>query len=62
LKLFYSSLDFTLKYKIYDNVTTKAEEINLTDEPEYYYWGYQDRPLQYNEYGTTYSIGCRYAH
>jgi outer membrane receptor protein involved in Fe transport len=58
----HSQLDFTLKYKINDNLTIKAEGINLTDEPEYYYWGYKDRLSQYDEYGTTFSVGFRYAY
>ena len=58
----HSQLDFTLKYKINDNLTIKAEGINLTDEPEYYYWGYKDRLSQYDEYGTTFSVGFRYTY
>jgi TonB-dependent receptor len=58
----HSQLDFTLKYKINDNLSIKAEGINLTDEPEYYYWGYKDRLSQYDEYGTTFSVGFRYTY
>ena len=58
----HSQLDFTLKYKINDNLTIRAEGINLTDEPEYYYWGFKDRLSQYDEFGTTYSIGFRYTY
>ena len=58
----HSQLDFTFKYKLNENITIKAEAINLTDEPEYYYWGYKDRLSQYDEYGTTYSLGFRYTY
>ncbi|MDA0759315.1 MAG: TonB-dependent receptor [Proteobacteria bacterium] len=56
----HSQLDFSLKYDINDNLSVKLEGINLTDEPEYYFWGYKDRLSQYDEYGTTYSLGFRY--
>jgi len=56
----HSQLDFSLKYEINDNLSVKLEGTNLTDEPEYYFWGYKDRLSQYDEYGTTYSLGFRY--
>jgi TonB-dependent receptor len=56
----HSQLDFSLKYEINNNLSVKLEGTNLTDEPEYYFWGYKDRLSQYDEYGTTYSLGFRY--
>jgi outer membrane receptor protein involved in Fe transport len=35
--------------------------INITDEPEYYYWGNVNRLSQYDEFGTTYTFGLRYS-
>ena len=43
-----------------DNFSVKFDISNITDEPEFYYWGSPDRLSQYDVYGTTYSIGIRY--
>ncbi len=56
----HKQLDFNLKYDINDNLSVKFDINNITDEPEYYYWGKSDRLSQYDEYGRTYSIGIRY--
>ena len=56
----HTQIDFNLKYKINDNLSVKFDINNITDEPEFYYWGTPNRLSQYDEYGTTYSIGIRY--
>lgn len=56
----HAQLDFNIKYKYTDNLSIKFEISNITDEPEFYYWGFSDRLSQYDEYGTTYSVGIRY--
>ena len=56
----HAQLDFNIKYKYSNNLSIKFEISNITDEPEFYYWGYSDRLSQYDEYGTTYSVGIRY--
>ena len=52
--------DLTAKYKATSNLTAKFEVININDRPEYYYWGKKSRLSQYDEYGTSYSIGLTY--
>jgi outer membrane receptor protein involved in Fe transport len=49
-----------LKYKINEQMSVKFDISNITDEPEFYYWGTPNRLSQYDEYGRTYSIGIRY--
>ena len=56
----HTQYDFNLKYKINDNFSVKFDISNISDEPEFYYWGSPDRLSQYDVYGTTYSIGIRY--
>jgi len=56
----HTQYDFNLKYKINDNFSIKFDISNITDEPEFYYWGTSDRLSQYDLYGTTYSVGIRY--
>ena len=58
----YVSVDLTGKYKINDNLTLKVEALNLSDSPEFYYFGNQRRLSQYDEYGTTYKFGLRYSY
>lgn len=53
--------DFTAKYNMSDDLVINFEIINMNDEPEFYYWGNKSRLSQYDEYGTTYAIGVRYA-
>ena len=53
--------DLTAKYKVTSNLTAKFEVININDRPEYYYWGRKSRLSQYDEYGTSYSIGLTYS-
>ena len=52
--------DLTAKYAATDNVTIKFEAINIGDRPEYYYWGQKSRLSQYDEYGSSYSLGFTY--
>ena len=42
-----------------DNLQVFVEGKNLTDEPEYYYFGSENRLSQYDEYGARYVIGAR---
>jgi|TARA_B100000530_G_scaffold3095_1_gene2595 TonB-dependent receptor len=52
--------DLKAKYKYSDNLTFSFEITNINDRPEFYYWGYNDRLSQYDEYGTTYALGFTY--
>ena len=52
--------DLKASYEINDNFRLKFEITNIEDRPEYYYWGYNDRLSQYDEYGTSYAIGFTY--
>ena len=52
--------DFVAKYKFTDQITGKFEAINMGDEPEFYYWGSDSRLSQYDEYGSSYSLGFTY--
>ncbi len=52
--------DLVAKYSYSDNLTVKGEVININNRPEYYYWGYSSRLSQYDEYGTSYSLGFTY--
>ncbi|GJL65419.1 MAG: TonB-dependent receptor [Nitrospirales bacterium] len=54
-------IDLTARYEFNDNLTITGSAINLNDEPEYYYFGNSSRLSQYDEYGTTYSLGLRYS-
>ncbi len=58
----HTQIDFNLKYKINKNLSLKFDINNITDEPEFYYWGTPNRLSQYDEYGTTYSVGFRYTY
>jgi TonB-dependent receptor len=52
--------DLTAKYRISENWQMYAEVANLGDEPEYYYAGRRNRVLQYDEFGTSYTLGMQY--
>ncbi len=54
-------VDLTARYEWNENLMINAQAINLNDEPEYYYFGNRRRLSQYDEYGTTYSLGVRYS-
>lgn len=47
------------KYSINDNIQLYIEGKNLTDEPEYYYFGNERRLSQYDEFGRTFIFGAR---
>ena len=44
----HSQIDFTAKYYLNDNLTSKFDLININDEPEFYYWGNTSRLSQYD--------------
>jgi len=52
--------DLKATYAVNDNLRLKFEIINMEDRPEYYYWGYNDRLSQYDEFGTTFAVGFTY--
>lgn len=53
-------MDLTVRYQFNENFQLNAAAINLNDRPEYYYFGNSMRLSQYDEYGTTYTLGLRY--
>lgn len=53
-------IEASAKYRINDNLQVYLEGKNLTDEPEYYYFGNQNRLMQYDEFGTSWILGARY--
>lgn len=52
-------VEASAKYKVNDNIQLYLEGKNLTDEPEYYYFGDERRLSQYDEFGTTVVFGAR---
>ena len=54
-------VDLTARYEWNANLMINVQVINLNDEPEYYYFGNSSRLSQYDEYGTTYSMGIRFS-
>lgn len=54
-------VDLTARYEWSESLMINAQAINLNDEPEYYYFGDSRRLSQYDEFGTTYSLGIRYS-
>lgn len=55
-------IEASAKYKINDNFQVYVEGKNLTDEPEYYYFGDQSRLMQYDEFGSSYIFGVRWTY
>jgi TonB-dependent receptor len=53
-------IEASAKYNINDNFQIYLEGKNLTDEPEYYYFGDERRLMQYDEFGTSWILGARY--
>lgn len=53
-------IEASAKYKINDNLQIYLEGKNLTDEPEYYYFGKENRLMQYDEFGSSWVFGARY--
>lgn len=52
-------VEASAKYAVNDNLQIYLEGKNLTDEPEYYYFGDERRLSQYDEFGTTVVFGAR---
>lgn len=52
-------IEASAKYDINDNIQVYVEGKNLTDEPEYYYFGDESRLMQYDEFGSSWIIGAR---
>ncbi|MCA8899719.1 MAG: TonB-dependent receptor [Hyphomonas sp.] len=53
------SVEASAKYDVNDHLQIYVEGKNLTDEPEYYYHGAEDRLSQYDEYGWSGIFGVR---
>ena len=53
-------VEASAKYSVNDNLQIYLEGKNLTDEPEYYYFGDENRLMQYDEFGTSWILGARY--
>lgn len=53
------SIEASAKYNVNDNLQVYVEGKNITDEPEFYYFGAESRLSQYDEYGARYVIGAR---
>ena len=53
-------IEASAKYNISDNLQVYLEGKNLTDEPEYYFFGNENRLMQYDEFGTSWIFGARY--
>lgn len=56
----YYSVDFTAKYKVTDQLSLRFDAKNIGNQPEFYYWNSADRLSQYDEYGSSMSVGFRY--
>jgi len=52
-------IEASAKYDVNDNIQVYLEGKNLTDEPEYYYFGDESRLMQYDEFGSTVIFGAR---
>lgn len=52
-------VEASAKYTVNDHLQLYLEGKNLTDEPEYYYFGDERRLSQYDEFGTTFILGAR---
>lgn len=52
-------VEASAKYSVTDKLQVYVEGKNLTDEPEYYYFGNERRLSQYDEFGTTVVFGAR---
>ncbi|MEL7547198.1 MAG: TonB-dependent receptor [Pseudomonadota bacterium] len=53
-------IEASAKYNVNDSLQLYVEGKNLTDEPEYYYFGDESRLMQYDEFGTSWIFGARY--
>lgn len=52
-------VEASVKYDVNDILQVYLEGKNLTDEPEYYYFGDERRLSQYDEFGSTVIFGAR---
>lgn len=55
-------IEASAKYRINDNFQIYLEGKNLTDAPEYYYFGDESRLAQYDEFGRSVIFGVRYTY
>ena len=55
-------VEASAKYQINDQFQVYLEGKNLTDAPEYYYFGDESRLSQYDEFGRTFVFGLRYTY
>ncbi|MEL7283185.1 MAG: TonB-dependent receptor [Pseudomonadota bacterium] len=53
-------IEASAKYDVNDNLQIYLEGKNLTDEPEYYFFGNENRLMQYDEFGSSWIFGARY--
>lgn len=53
-------VEASAKYDVNDHLQVYLEGKNLTDEPEYYYFGNESRLMQYDEFGSSWIFGARY--
>ncbi len=53
-------IEASAKYSVNDHLQIYLEGKNLTDEPEYYYFGAESRLMQYDEFGSSWIFGARY--
>ncbi len=52
--------DFSARYHFNEELMVYGEAANLTNEPEYYYSGNKSRLYQYDEFGSTWTVGVQY--
>ena len=55
-------VEASAKYKVNDSLQVYLEGKNLTDAPEYYYFGDESRLSQYDEFGRSYVFGARFTY
>lgn len=55
-------IEASAKYNFNDNFQVYVEGKNLTDAPEYYYFGDESRLSQYDEFGRSFIFGVRYTY
>ncbi len=53
-------VDLSAKYDVSDKLQIYLEGKNITDEPEFYYFGGESRLSQYDEFGSTWIAGARF--
>jgi len=55
-------IEASAKYNISDSLRIYVEGKNLTDAPEYYYFGDESRLSQYDEFGRSFIVGFKYTY